>query len=111
MDKECNFDDMDTCLDSVYQHLHDQNISNDIIDRFRQFILSEGYESVPLELHIQQQHRSGGNISSYMNDTECIELLISNYTYNLNKIRGIYVCICSCLYMFYHLIVYKLFYK
>ena len=103
MGGECIFTDMDTFLDSIYQSLYDENVPIDIIEKFRLFILNEGYDSVSLELDIPKQCENTytGNLSNYMNNMECIDVVISH----LNKIRGIcifvhvyvYTCLCAFL--------------
>ena len=86
-DKQDTYKDMDTFLDLVHQHLYDANVPNDVIDEFRQFMISEGYDSVSLELDITKKHENNGNISNDINNMECIVVVISD----LNKIRGIYL--------------------
>lgn len=92
-DKDENVsNDMDTYLDSLYQHLFNVNIPDDVINRFRQFIISERYDSVSLELDIPKsgEYESNGNIAGFMNDMKCVDAVVGH----LNDIRGMQCILC-----------------
>ena len=69
--------DNDTYLDSLYNHLIEQKIDEDMVEKLRQYFVNQEFDTDPMDIDLQTNDEKLSNIVGFMNHKSCMDAIFA----------------------------------